>query len=252
MTDDNKLETTNFGFRTVTKEQKALMVASVFHSVASKYDLMNDLMSFGMHRMWKHFTIQCSGVRRTHRVLDLAGGTGDLAAKFSKIVGEQGKVVIADINESMLTVGRKKLRNKGILGNISYVQTNAETLPFLDNVFDCITISFGLRNITEREQALRSTYRTLKPGGRLLVLEFSMPISKLLKKVYDLYSFYVLPNLGKMIVGDASSYRYLVESIRMSHDQETLKAMILEAGFDNVEYFNMAGGIVALHRGYKF
>lgn len=170
---DQAQETTDFGFRTVARDEKQAMVANVFHSVAAKYDVMNDLMSFGIHRIWKRFTIDCSGVRRGQRVLDLAGGTGDLAAKFSRMVGEQGQVVLADINDSMLKMGREKLRDHGIVGNISYVQANAEALPFPDNYFDCITISFGLRNVTDKDKALRSMFRVLKPGGRLLVLEFS-------------------------------------------------------------------------------
>lgn len=252
MADEDKRETTHFGYRTVAKDQKALMVADVFHSVAAKYDLMNDLMSFGIHRIWKRFAIQCSSVRRGQKVLDLAGGTGDLTAKFSRLVGEEGEVVLADINDSMLKVGREKLRNRGILGNVSYVQANAEALPFSDDTFDCTTISFGLRNVTEKEQALKSMFRVLKPGGRLLILEFSTPLFKPLNKAYDLYSFHVLPRIGEMVARDAGSYRYLAESIRMHPDQETLKSMMLDAGFDSVEYFNMTGGIVALHRGYKF
>ncbi|MCR3755660.1 MAG: bifunctional 2-octaprenyl-6-methoxy-1,4-benzoquinone methylase and S-adenosylmethionine:2-DMK methyltransferase [Sodalis sp. Psp] len=250
--DEDKSETTHFGFRTVAKDQKTLMVADVFHSAATKYDLMNDLMSFGIHRIWKRFSVQYSGVCRGQKVLDLAGGTGDLTAKFSRLVGEEGEVVLADINDSMLRVGREKLRNCGILGNVSYVQANAEILPFQDNTFNCIIISFGLRNITEKEQALRSMYRVLKPGGRLLILEFSVPLFKPLTKAYDLYSFHILPRIGGIVACDAGSYRYLVESIRMHPDQETIKSMILDAGFDSVEYFNMTGGIVALHRGYKF
>jgi demethylmenaquinone methyltransferase/2-methoxy-6-polyprenyl-1,4-benzoquinol methylase len=252
MADEDKRETTHFGFRTVAKDEKAVMVADVFHSVAAKYDLMNDLMSFGIHRLWKRFAINCSGVRRGQKVLDLAGGTGDLTAKFSRLVGEDGEVVLADINDSMLKVGREKLRNKGVIGNVRYVQANAEALPFPDDTFDCITISFGLRNVTEKEQALRSMYRVLKPGGRLLILEFSTPLFKPLSKAYDLYSFHILPRIGEMVARDAGSYRYLAESIRMHPDQETLKAMMLDAGFDSAEYFNMTGGIVALHRGYKF
>lgn len=252
MTDKKKPERTHFGYRTVAKDQKALMVDDVFHSVAKKYDLMNDLMSFGIQRIWKRFTIQCSEVRRGQQVLDLAGGTGDLTAKFSRLVGENGVVVLTDINDSMLNVGREKLRNLGIISNVMYVQANAEALPFQDYTFHCITISFGLRNITEKHQALKSMYRVLKPGGRLLILEFSTPRFKFLNKIYDLYSFHVLPSIGKMVVGDARSYRYLVESIRMHPNQETLKSMMLDAGFNNVEYFNMTGGIVALHRGYKF
>ncbi|MEH0833479.1 bifunctional demethylmenaquinone methyltransferase/2-methoxy-6-polyprenyl-1,4-benzoquinol methylase UbiE [Pectobacterium cacticida] len=244
--------TADFGFRTVAKDEKEVMVAEVFHSVAAKYDLMNDLMSFGIHRIWKRFTIECSGVRRNQRVLDLAGGTGDLTAKFSRMVGEDGEVILADINASMLKVGREKLRNKGIIDNVSYVQANAEALPFPDDFFDCITISFGLRNVTDKSQALRSMYRVLKPGGRLLVLEFSKPIIKQLSTVYDAYSFHVLPRIGKAVASDAGSYRYLAESIRMHPDQETLKGMMSDAGFDSVNYFNLTGGIVALHRGFKF
>lgn len=245
-------ETTHFGFRTVAKDEKQEMVAEVFHSVAAKYDLMNDLMSFGIHRIWKRFTIDCSGVRQGQRVLDLAGGTGDLTAKFSRLVGEKGEVVLADINDSMLKMGREKLRNLGIVGNVNYVQANAEALPFPDNYFDCITISFGLRNVTEKEKALRSMFRVLKPGGRLLVLEFSKPTLKPLSKAYDTYSFHILPRIGELVAHDAESYRYLAESIRMHPDQETLKGMMAEAGFENVTYHNLTGGIVALHRGFKF
>ncbi|AGQ29083.1 Ubiquinone/menaquinone biosynthesis methyltransferase ubiE [Serratia liquefaciens] len=249
---DQPQETTDFGFRTVARDEKQAMVADVFHSVAAKYDVMNDLMSFGIHRIWKRFTIDCSGVRRGQRVLDLAGGTGDLAAKFSRMVGEQGQVVLADINDSMLKMGREKLRDRGIVGNVSYVQANAEALPFPDNYFDCITISFGLRNVTDKDKALRSMFRVLKPGGRLLVLEFSKPLLAPLSKAYDAYSFHVLPKIGELVVKDPESYRYLAESIRMHPDQETLKGMMGAAGFDNVTYFNLTGGIVALHRGFKF
>ncbi|KFK92898.1 MULTISPECIES: bifunctional demethylmenaquinone methyltransferase/2-methoxy-6-polyprenyl-1,4-benzoquinol methylase UbiE [unclassified Serratia (in: enterobacteria)] len=249
---DQTQETTDFGFRTVAREEKQAMVANVFHSVAAKYDVMNDLMSFGIHRIWKRFTIDCSGVRRGQRVLDLAGGTGDLAAKFSRMVGEQGQVILADINDSMLKMGREKLRDLGIVGNINYVQANAEALPFPDNYFDCITISFGLRNVTDKDKALRSMFRVLKPGGRLLVLEFSKPLLEPLSKAYDAYSFHVLPKIGELVVKDPDSYRYLAESIRMHPDQETLKGMMDDAGFENVTYFNLTGGIVALHRGFKF
>ncbi|MBK4714967.1 MULTISPECIES: bifunctional demethylmenaquinone methyltransferase/2-methoxy-6-polyprenyl-1,4-benzoquinol methylase UbiE [Tenebrionibacter/Tenebrionicola group] len=251
MVEDSQ-ETTHFGFKTVAREQKADMVAQVFHSVAAKYDVMNDLMSFGIHRLWKRFTIDCSGVRRGQRVLDLAGGTGDLTAKFSRLVGETGEVVLADINASMLKMGREKLRNLGVVGNVNYVQANAETLPFPDNAFDCITISFGLRNVTDKEKALRSMFRVLKPGGRLLVLEFSKPIIEPLSKAYDAYSFHILPRIGEVVAQDADSYRYLAESIRMHPDQDALKAMMEEAGFENTSYYNLTAGIVALHRGFKF
>lgn len=245
-------ETTHFGFTTVAKDEKVAKVAEVFHSVAAKYDIMNDLMSGGVHRVWKRFTIDCSGVRPGHKVLDLAGGTGDLTAKFSRIVGDTGQVILADINNSMLNVGRDKLRDMGIVGNVNYVQANAEELPFPDDFFDCITISFGLRNVTDKDKALRSMFRVLKPGGRLLVLEFSKPIIEPLSKIYDAYSFHLLPKMGELIANDAESYRYLAESIRMHPDQETLKSMMEDAGFEQANYYNLTGGIVALHRGYKF
>ncbi len=245
-------EQTHFGFKQVAKEQKASMVADVFHSVAGKYDLMNDLMSMGIHRLWKRFTIDCSGVRAGHKVLDLAGGTGDLAAKFSRMVGSTGQVVLADINNAMLTVGREKLRNNGIVGNIEYVQANAEALPFPDNTFDLVTIAFGLRNVTDKDKALASIFRVLKPGGRLLVLEFSKPQHDWLSKAYDLYSFHLLPKMGKLVANDADSYQYLAESIRMHPDQDTLESMMQQAGFEQTQYFNLTGGIVALHRGFKF
>ncbi|MFA3791546.1 bifunctional demethylmenaquinone methyltransferase/2-methoxy-6-polyprenyl-1,4-benzoquinol methylase UbiE [Aliiglaciecola sp. SL4] len=243
---------THFGFKQVDKTDKASMVADVFHSVAAKYDIMNDMMSMGIHRLWKRFTIDCSGVRAGHKVLDLAGGTGDLAAKFSKIVGQNGQVVLADINNAMLKVGRDKLRNKGVVGNLDYVQANAEMLPFPDNYFDVITIAFGLRNVTDKDKALGSMYRVLKPGGRLLVLEFSKPQSDMLSKAYDLYSFHLLPKMGKLVANDSESYQYLAESIRMHPDQETLKGMMESVGFEQTTYHNLTGGIVALHRGFKF
>ncbi len=243
--------TTHFGYRTVDKREKASLVAGVFHSVAAKYDVMNDLMSAGVHRLWKRFTIELSGVRTGNRVLDIAGGTGDLTAKFSRIVGPAGQVVLADINDSMLKVGRDKLIDRGIVGNVEYVQANAECLPFPDNYFDCVSIAFGLRNVTDKDAALRSMLRVLKPGGRLLVLEFSKPQSAALGKIYDMYSFTALPVLGKLIANDSDSYRYLAESIRMHPDQQTLKTMMETAGFARCEFFNMTGGIVALHRGIK-
>ncbi len=249
---EGQKDSTHFGYKTVETEKKAALVADVFHSVAAKYDIMNDVMSFGIHRLWKRFTIESAGARPGMNVLDLAGGTGDLTAKFSHIVGQTGQVVLADINESMLKVGREKLRNRGVVGNVNYVQANAEALPFPDNHFDIITIAFGLRNVTDKDAAIRSMLRVLKPGGKLLVLEFSKPQHEIMRKVYDLYSFKVLPKMGDIITKDAGSYEYLAESIRMHPDQETLKAMMLEAGFEQVEYTNMTDGVVALHKGYKF
>ena len=244
-------KTTHFGYKTIDTEQKQAMVADVFHSVASKYDLMNDLMSFGVHRLWKRITIDMSGVRPGDQVLDLAGGTGDLTKKFAKIVGPQGKVVLADINSSMLNVGRDRLTDQGYVGNIEYVQANAECLPFEDNSFDVITIAFGLRNVTDKDAALRSMTRVLKPGGRLLVLEFSKPTNPLMSKAYDLYSFTALPFMGKLVTNDADSYKYLAESIRMHPDQETLKSMMENAGLVRCSFHNMTSGVVALHRGIK-
>ncbi|VFP87571.1 Ubiquinone/menaquinone biosynthesis C-methyltransferase UbiE [Candidatus Erwinia haradaeae] len=244
--------TTHFGYQTVNKEEKTNLVSNIFHSVASKYDLMNDIMSLGIHRIWKRVTIQHSGVRPGHYVLDLAGGTGDLTAHFSHLVGENGLVILTDINQSMLQEGRRKLRNKGILANVRYVQANAETLPFPDKVFDCITIAFGLRNITESHQALSSMFRVLKIGGRLLVLEFSKIESALFNKIYNAYSFQVLPCLGELIAQDPHSYRYLVESIDVHPDQETLKRIMIDVGFSETTYINLTGGVVALHRGFKF
>ena len=244
-------DTTHFGYKEVDKTAKAGMVADVFHSVASRYDLMNDLMSAGIHRIWKRFTIELSGVRKGNAVLDIAGGTGDLAAKFSRIVGPEGRVVLADINDSMLQVGRDKLLDTGHQGNIEFVQADAQFLPFPDDSFDCITIAFGLRNVTEKDLALRSMLRVLKPGGRLLVLEFSKPESELLGKAYDAYSFRILPFMGKLVANDSESYQYLAESIRVHPDQETLKGMMEDAGFSRVEFHNMTGGVVALHKGIK-
>ena len=244
-------ERTHFGFKEVDKEAKASMVADVFHSVASRYDLMNDLMSAGIHRIWKRFTIELSGVRKGNSVLDIAGGTGDLAARFADIVGPEGAVVLADINESMLKVGRDKLLDSGHLGNLEFVQADAQYLPFPDDSFDCITIAFGLRNVTDKDKALGSMLRVLKPGGRLLVLEFSKPQNPLLSKAYDAYSFKVLPVMGRLVANDSDSYQYLAESIRVHPDQETLKEMMEDAGFTRCEYHNMTGGVVALHKGIK-
>jgi demethylmenaquinone methyltransferase/2-methoxy-6-polyprenyl-1,4-benzoquinol methylase len=244
--------TTHFGFKTVVQDKKVELVADVFHSVAAKYDVMNDVLSMGIHRVWKRFTVDCSGIRQGQTVLDLAGGTGDLTAKFSRIVGQQGHVILADINDSMLKVGRSKLRDLGIEGNVDYVQANAEELPFPDNHFDLVTIAFGLRNVTDKDKALASIFRVLKPGGRLLILEFSKPIHKSVGKFYDFYSFNVLPKLGKLIANDSESYQYLAESIRMHPNQDTLKDMMIDVGFEGTEFFNLSAGIVALHRGYKY
>jgi len=249
--DTNSNHTTHFGFQNVNTAEKADKVADVFHSVASKYDIMNDVMSLGIHRIWKRLTIESSGVRPGHKVLDIAGGTGDLTMQFSKRVGEQGSVVLADINSSMLSVGRDRLLDQGYGSNIKFVQANAEALPFPDNYFNCISIAFGLRNVTDKDKALVSMARVLKPGGRLLILEFSKPGSPLLSKIYDKYSFSALPFMGKLITKDSSSYQYLAESIRMHPDQETLKGMMETAGFVNCRYHNMTGGIVALHTGIK-
>ncbi|MHB8743370.1 MAG: bifunctional demethylmenaquinone methyltransferase/2-methoxy-6-polyprenyl-1,4-benzoquinol methylase UbiE [Sulfuricaulis sp.] len=244
--------TTHFGFRAVPESAKDGLVADVFHSVAGKYDLMNDLMSLGIHRLWKQFATEASGVRGGFRVLDVAGGTGDLAAKFAVRVGRRGQVVLADINESMLEVGRARLADRGIAGNVAFVQANAEKLPFSEDYFDRVSIAFGLRNVTHIDRALCSMWRVLKPGGMLLVLEFSHPAVPGLNRLYDTYSFNVLPWLGRVIAQDEGSYRYLAESIRKHPDQQTLKTMMEQAGFERVEYFNLSGGIVALHKGYKF
>ncbi|HTM63902.1 MAG TPA: bifunctional demethylmenaquinone methyltransferase/2-methoxy-6-polyprenyl-1,4-benzoquinol methylase UbiE [Gammaproteobacteria bacterium] len=245
-------QTTHFGFRNVKHDEKAGLVAEVFRSVAPKYDLMNDLMSFGMHRLWKKFTIQQAAIKPGHRILDVASGTGDLAMAFARLTGPTGMVIMTDINEAMLNTGRDRLLDAGICGNIECVQADAENLPFADNDFDRVTIAFGLRNVTNKLAALKSMYRVLKPGGKLLVLEFSKATTPLLSKIYDLYSFNVIPKIGGIVANDTDSYQYLVESIRMHPDQETMKNMMQEAGFDDVEYFNLCGGIVALHQGYKY
>ena len=250
-TADREENTTDFGFTRVARDAKAGMVRGVFDSVASRYDLMNDLMSGGIHRLWKRFTIELSAARPGQSVLDIAGGTGDLAARFSRLVGPEGKVILADINAAMLEVGRDRLIDKGAAGNIEVVQADAQTLPFEDNSIDCITIAFGLRNVTDKDMALRSMLRVLRPGGRLLVLEFSKPTSPLLGNVYDQYSFQIIPAMGRLIAQDADSYRYLAESIRKHPDQETLLDMMRDAGFAECQYHNMTGGIVAVHRGLK-
>lgn len=245
-------QTTHFGFEEIPLPAKTGRVKEVFHSVAEKYDLMNDLMSFGVHRLWKRFAISLCALRPGQIVLDLAGGTGDLTAKISPLVGNTGKVILADINEAMLTVARARLLDQGIYDNVEIAEANAEALPFADNLFDCIIIGFGLRNVTDKDRALRSMYNTLKPGGRLIVLEFSHTKLAGLKALYDTYSFKLLPKLGKLIAKDEASYRYLAESIRMHPDQDTLKSMLEQAGFEDCDYHNLTGGIVALHRGFKY
>ncbi len=247
----SKNESTDFGFKSVSKNEKSSLVSKVFDSVASRYDLMNDLMSIGIHRIWKRLTIELSGVRQGNFVLDIAGGTGDLAVRFAELVGPHGKVILADINESMLRVGRDKLIDSGRHQNVNFIQTDAQQLPFPDNTFECITIAFGLRNVTDKEAALTSMYRALKPGGRLLILEFSKPENELLNKAYDAYSFHILPLLGKLVARDSDSYRYLAESIRMHPDQQTLQELIESVGFSDCCYYNMSGGIVAVHQGVR-
>jgi demethylmenaquinone methyltransferase/2-methoxy-6-polyprenyl-1,4-benzoquinol methylase len=249
---DKNQNTTHFGYTEVPVHEKSERVADVFHSVATKYDLMNDLMSFGLHRLWKRFTIEQANIRPGQIILDVAGGTGDLTKAFSKKVGVTGRVVLADINDKMLMQGRERLINQGIVGNVQYVQADAEKLPFPDNYFDCISIAFGLRNVTDKLAALRSMFRVLKPGGKLLILEFSKPTVPGLNTVYDKFSFNIIPKLGGWICGDTESYQYLVESIRMHPDQDTLKNMMIEAGYEDTTYHNLTGGIVALHKGFKY
>jgi len=244
-------KTTHFGYKQVPIEEKADHVREVFDSVASSYDVMNDLMSLGIHRLWKRHTIRLAGVRRGQRVLDLAAGTGDLSERFAGIVGREGEVIFTDINAAMLTRGRDRLMDAGVAGNLYCAQVDAEALPFKDNHFDCVTIGFGLRNVTDKQRALEEMFRVLRPAGRALVLEFSQPGNRLLRKAYDLYSFSVLPALGRLVAGDADSYRYLAESIRMHPDQESLRTMMEQAGLERCEFFNLNGGIVAIHRGYK-
>jgi demethylmenaquinone methyltransferase/2-methoxy-6-polyprenyl-1,4-benzoquinol methylase len=245
-------KTTHFGFQRVSRDEKRRRVGAVFDSVAGNYDLMNDAMSLGIHRLWKRFAVEQSGARPGQWILDLAGGTGDMAARLARMVGATGEVVIGDINASMLQVGRERLLDRGIAGNVAFVQADAERLPFPDSSFDCVTIAFGLRNVTDKQKALGSMFRVLRPGGRLLVLEFSKPRLPGLAPLYDLYSFRVLPLMGRLIARDEQSYRYLAESIRVHPEQETLKKMMQQAGFEDCDYFNLSGGIVALHRGFRF
>ena len=243
-------KSTHFGYQSVNEDDKAGMVRDVFDSVATRYDLMNDLMSAGLHRLWKRYTIDQAALRPGDVVLDLAGGTGDLARKFSRKVGEEGQVILADINAAMLRQGRSRLVDAGVSGNVTIAQVDAQDLPFADSTFDCITMAFGLRNVTDKDRALESMLRVLKPGGKAMILEFSEP-SKAIKPAYDLYSFKVLPAIGKLVTNDPDSYQYLAESIRMHPDQETLKTMMESAGFERCRFHNLAAGIVALHIGYR-
>jgi demethylmenaquinone methyltransferase / 2-methoxy-6-polyprenyl-1,4-benzoquinol methylase len=243
-----KDKTTHFGFKTVEETEKQAKVGEVFHSVASKYDVMNDVMSAGMHRTWKRFAVDISGVKAGDKVLDIAGGSGDLSKLFSKKVGPGGEVILTDINASMLAVGRDRMIDAGL--KVPAAQCNAEFLPFADNTFDCVIVAFGLRNMTHKDEALKEMQRVLKIGGRLLVLEFSK-VWQPLEKLYDAYSFKLLPFMGKLIAKDAESYQYLAESIRMHPDQETLKQMMTDAGLSRVDYYNLSAGVVALHKGYK-
>ncbi|MFZ1625244.1 MAG: bifunctional demethylmenaquinone methyltransferase/2-methoxy-6-polyprenyl-1,4-benzoquinol methylase UbiE [Gammaproteobacteria bacterium] len=245
------MEQTHFGFETVATAEKSGRVRAVFDSVAPKYDIMNDLMSGGLHRVWKHFTLCRTGLRPGDQALDVAGGTGDLSAGMAKQVGPTGLVLHTDVNHEMLEVGRRRLVDRGIVGNIHSLQANAECLPFRDGSFHCVTIGFGLRNCTDKPAALRSMARVTRPGGRVMVLEFSKPL-KALEPFYDLYSFKILPTLGDLVAKDAASYRYLAESIRMHPDQETLRDLMQEAGLEDVRYHNLSGGIVALHIGYRY
>jgi demethylmenaquinone methyltransferase/2-methoxy-6-polyprenyl-1,4-benzoquinol methylase len=244
-------KTTHFGFKQVNTEDKVNLVKGVFDSVADKYDVMNDLMSLGIHRVWKRVAVQLSNVREGQQVLDLAGGTGDLTTLFSKRVGRSGRVVLSDINQAMLATGRDRMIDRGMVDNIQYAQINAEKLPFDDNTFDCVSIAFGLRNVTDKGAALRSMHRVLKPGGCVIVLEFSHPTNEVVSKMYDFYSFNLLPAMGQVVANDAESYRYLAESIRMHPKQDELKTLMEESGLERCDYFNMTQGVVAAHRGYK-
>lgn len=249
---DKSTETTHFGYQTVGWQEKESKVRDVFHAVAKNYDLMNDVMSLGIHRLWKKFTIELAQVRPGQSILDCAGGSGDLAQLLCQKVGKTGQVVLADINHAMLCVGRDRLMNAGFFHLIDVIQANAECLPFADNQFHAITMAFGLRNVTDKDAALRSMYRVCKPGGKVLILEFSKPHIPWVKPLYDWYSFHILPKMGKLVANDESSYQYLVESIRMHPDQDTLKNMIETAGFEDCRYHQLSGGIVALHIAYKY
>lgn len=249
----NKKKFTTFGFKKIKRNKKNHMVKNVFNKIANNYDLMNDIMSLGIHRIWKNKTVYYSNIRKNYKVLDVAGGTGDLTKKFSYIVGEKGIVVLLDINRKMIKIGRDKLRNKGIIKNIFYIQGDAENLPFKNNYFDCVNISFGLRNITNKKQSLKSMFQVLKPGGNIMILDFSQPqcFFSFFKKLYNLYSFYIIPNIGKIITQSYNSYKYLIESIQTHPNQKKLKSTMIEIGFEKVIYYNFTGGIVSLHQGSK-
>lgn len=252
MSDKHQKRTADFGFSKVAWEEKAQKVAEVFHSVADRYDVMNDLMSGGLHRLWKAFTLAASHVRPGQKVLDIAAGSGDLSAAFAKKVGSCGKVISLDINQSMLQVGRAQLLDRGIFNVVEFILADAEKLPLPDNHFDCVSIGFGLRNVTDKNTALAEMYRVLKPGGKALILEFSKPTSALLRQVVDWYTLNLIPKMGEFVVGDRDSYRYLAESIKMHPNQQTLATMMSRAGFEDVTYHNLTAGVVALHKGYKY
>ena len=245
-------KSTHFGFRDVSEEEKTSLVEDVFRSVATRYDLMNDLMSVGAHRLWKDFAVGRSGVRRGQTVLDVAAGSCDLTHRFVKQVGHEGRVVAVDVSRHMLQRGKSRMIDKGMIRNVAYVLTDAENLAFADQQFDCVSIGFGLRNVTRIQSALGSMFRMLRPGGRIVVLEFSQPSTKFLSRLYDRYSFSVIPRIGRVVTGDERSYRYLVESIRQHPDQEALRKMMGEAGFEDVYYHNLSGGVVALHVGFRY
>jgi len=250
-TDRNPEQLADFGFERVPAGEKKGRVRGVFDSVAPSYDLMNDVMSFGLHRLWKRFSLARTGLRPGQSALDVAAGSADLSVGLARQVGDKGRVVVTDINASMLAVGRDRMLNEGFVGNVSYSLADAEALPFTDSSFHCVTIGFGLRNTTDKDAALASMYRVLKPGGRLIVLEFSAPKFGALNTIYDTYSFQILPRMGELLAGDAESYRYLAESIRRHPDQDTLLGMMETAGFERCEYHNLSGGIVAVHVGFR-
>jgi len=244
--------TTHFGFQTVSTHQKEIKVGEVFSNVAPYYDIMNDLMSFGIHRLWKRFTLECAHIQPGHHILDLAGGSGDLTRLFYQRIGETGSITLADINYAMIQQGRKRLLDLGLYRNLHFVEANAESLPFKNNFFDCITMAFGLRNVTDKNKALSSLFDVCKPGGKVMILEFSTPAITALTPLYDWYSFKILPKIGEWIAKDAANYQYLAESIRMHPNQTQLKSMIAQAGFEDCYYINLSGGIVALHIAYKY